>query len=102
MLCSRISEKIIGSLYRQQNLKKKNDLFECIEDLTEKKVVSPEISSSLHLIRIFANKARHGAESAIFIDEDAILTIEALLRLLVWYDSRKRTDNSKDFEDEKK
>lgn len=39
----------------------------------------------MHLIRIYANKVRHDAEQISHVEEDAFITLTALLRIAIWF-----------------
>ena len=88
MLCSRICEKIIKTIFLASGTTKiPHNLDGMIQELVQTGQAPLEIGSCMHMTRIYGNKSRHGAEGFTYLEEDSFILLECLIRILMWYKS---------------
>ena len=88
ILCSRICEQLVNKIYISSNLKPFDSLIYNIEHLRKSDKIPGSIAYGMQLIREYGNKARHGREASFFIEEDAFVALECLIRIVIWYNEQ--------------
>jgi len=86
VLSSRLCEKVLQQVIERARYRLRSSIFaDRINEIQAAQLIPAEIASCLHLVRVYGNKSRHGAETLSLQEDDAALVVEVVLRLLAWY-----------------